>query len=558
MLKNKHTPTDDQEFMTVSIHKDHDIIAIVEALRFNQATQFNFILPQNPKVFYSHFNYKLLKNITDLLQKDVVFITEDEIVIKLAKQFEFKTAPAVVKHAKTGTVVTKKVGLEGDSGGHSLNPLKSRKSKSKNSKSQGGRRIGDSNAGKSKSIVSFKLFFELVNVKLLINLGLAVVIIGGLAVIYFVIPKTATVRIQTDSRRVQANLEVDLVSSATEVNVDSEVLPLEMVPISVERDHVIEASGRVEASRASGIVEVYNCHPDESLIIDSSTIFEKDNKQFRLQADLEIVIPASVDIEDCQTSLTNANKRSLRIEAVNSGVDYNLGLGNYEIISQDSDYYQVVGFELEGGQEPSGCISDNDLKAAQEEFRQGLQQVRRDHRQLLVEKLQAQGLIPLEDTFQLAEGEINTPQLCPTIAEGSLSQVVVSYMGGVKPADLEVIVHPSLQAEVIGLEITDYGIDSGRYEVEVRNNTATLEPTIVSPADIDYYLNIFISNAQARINLDELQIKKDIVSRPANEVGSDLRRQFGIGSADVSLSPFWAVWIRNLPSDTDRITVVID
>ena len=133
----------------------------------------------------------------------------------------------------------------------------------------------------------------------------------------------------------------------------------------------VKATGSTAGGKANGVVEVYNCNIQKNLIIDTQTVFRKDDKDFVLKADdLEIVIPPNGDPNDCEGSSALDNRRSLRIEAIGVGEEYNLEAGSYQIVGLNDDDYNARGFDISGGSGIANCITSDDLEDAKERFAQ--------------------------------------------------------------------------------------------------------------------------------------------------------------------------------------------
>lgn len=534
----------------IKLSSGHDIVAIIEALRFNEDKQFNFILNEPPYLFYKPFNYKLLKDITDLLGKDLVLVTKDQVVVKLAQQFDLKVSPTPVEDWDQ---------LEAKS---QVEP-EALKTEVKKTKKEPKKLDEQSPVDKHKPRFNFKglsrLQTYLSHRPIFLKLGAGIMVIGLLFLAYTLIPRSAIVTIQTDLTTLRTNLEVNLSTTATEVDLEKQILPLKMISMNYKNELDIVATGQVDGARASGIVEIYNCHPQNNLVIDASTVFQRDGKNYRLQAqDLEVIIPPSIDIEDCQSSPTNVNRKSLRIIAERSGEAYNFGIGSYEILGRNIAYYNVVGSVLDGGRQATVCPSDQDIAQA----KISLTNQRRDanFKRDLRSKLESEDYIPIdgtEGTFQVAEGSIIEPNSCPNQDSNVISQNLVYYMGGVSRQDLEAILYPSLKLQAKDLDIVDYGLNGNCCNnVKIRGSTQA-EASLEAPADLDYYLGLEIISAKAGVNFDKDQIIRDIAGKRANVVAANLRHKEGVKSVTIKLSPSWVVWDNNLPSNPRDIELEI-
>ena len=537
---------------TVDLKQPIDVIAAIEALRFNDSPDIMLVVPPNDPVFRNLFNLSLLKQIATILNKRVTLATTDQTVIKLAQQLDlattppFKTpSPETIK-APPPPVVSKVETLKPA-------PVQAKSAVAPDIPSLSSRRQSTARRVPTPITVPKKRKKVKVKKNLAILFTLGAVFVGGLAGVYFFWPHRATIEIQTDVSTIRASIQADLSTTASAVDEEALILPLQMVP----KDHTIkldvEASGQAEGQKASGVIEVFNCRADEDLVLNDETVFTKNNLDFVLQSqNSTVTISPSTDADDCEAP-SLSNKRSLRIEATQAGDEYNLETGSYTIKDLDSQDYNARGFDMEGGQSSASCITDDDLKTAKERF----SELRNDSdiQQEMQQTLKADNLIPLPRTFQVAQAAILEPPTCPQITDNQLSQVLVYYLGGVKNEDLDKIVRPELKKKVNELTILDNGLQTAEYQAYIRLGSQQEKPTIQQPADLDYYVIISIDQAQAGIVLDEAEIVQQIKGVPAKQAGSDLRRLEGVRRVNIGLSPFWA---GNLPQDEASIILNID
>ena len=534
------------EVKIVKLDFQADIIAAIEAVRFNKQDHLVFVLPDSAKDFEVFFNLRLLKQVCLVLNKQITLITINEKTIKLAKSLEISI--------KSSLEEDKQVIKEPPIAETKLSETAS-KPKDLAPKVPTARRESVVESGG----VGFKGRSEKSGRNFLINLIIFFLIFTAVILaIYIFSPYHATVNIQTDVSRFRVNLQADLSQSIQSVNTQRKILPLVMKSQDSKIQQEIFASGSTDGQKASGIIEVYNCNTETDLVVNTQTVFRKDDKDFSLKADnLEIIIPPGESSEDCESASAVGNRRSLRIEANEIGEDHNLEAGGYQIIGLTDDNYSVRGFDIEGGRGVSSCITADDLEDAQEAFAQKRNDTEAK-RQLMNTLEFEDNLIPLASTFQVAEAEILEPPTCPEITDNKISQVIVYYLGGVKKEDVSKLIEIELQKAANELVILDSGLETANYDVRVRLGGEQPKPTVQQPADLNYYVTINIDQATAGIIFDKEEILDQIAGSKAKQVGSQLRSLKGVEEVQVEFSPFWAFWLTNLPEDKDKIMLNID
>ena len=518
-----------------------DIVAAVEALHSNPDKQLALRLPDPAGDFGKFFNLRLLKQISLLLNKEIILITNNRTVSKLAEHLDIpvkaaKTVSPPVSLSEFPPLAPSDVGSSQRAMPSEYLPSPAYKTgfKQNTLKSKPARVGGRSAVG-----------------------WIFLILIAAAAVVSLFIfyPKQATINIQTHVSALRVKVEADLSQTAQQVDVRRKILPLRMISQDSKLQQEIEATGSTDGEKASGVIEIYNCNTRDDLVIDTQTIFRKDDKDFVLRADdLEIVIPPNNNPDDCESSSALDNRRSLKIEAVNVGEEYNLEAGSYQIVGLNSDDYNVRGFDISGGNEVTSCITAEDLELAKEEFAQKRNdtEVKRD----LMQSLEIEhNLIPLEGTFQVAEADILEPATCPEVTDNRISQVIIYYLGGIEKADVVKLVEADLKAAAGELTVVDDGLDSASYEVNITLNSERPKPTVQQAADLDYYVIIEIDQANATIVLDRQDILDEIAGEKVKQAAPRLRRLEGVTNVQVDLSPFW---VDSLPENKNDILLKIN
>ena len=525
------------ERQVVDVTKDMDLIEIVEFIRNTSAEKLFLVLSGHPDLFEKLFELRLLRQNALLVHKELVLVTVDPLITQRARRLGLTVATTLPPEAKEEDILAQEVSKV-------VGHKKSAKASSRRAKSRLSS-LPPQAPPQSRQQGSIYRFLLKAALFLSIFLGLPLVA-------YFFWPTSAIITIETKVSSLRINVEANLDQSAPEVDLDRKILPLEMVSQGRELTENVIAQGRVEGVKASGIVQIYNCSLDSELVIDSETLFIKDSLEFVWRAaDANIVIPAS-ESEDCQAS----SARALTIEAVKAGAEYNLEAGNYQIVGLPEGSYDVRGQVMSGGLAIGACYTPDDLEAAEERFHQK----RNDsevRRQLAVELEAEYGLIPLEGTFQVAEGDVSKPDTCPTVSENQITQTIIYYLGGIEADDVETLIAPALKKVAGDLTVINSGLEDASYDARIRLGSPQIKATVQQAADLDYYVIIETSRALGGVVLDQDEILDEIIGTRANQAAARLRRLEGVKTVRVELSPRWRFSF-NLPEQKSSIKIKID
>ena len=534
-----------------------DIVAAIEAVRFNKEEHVLLTLPEQPEAFRRYFDLRLLKQISLAAGKEITLVTTDKAVIRLADRLgiafehqleeytmltEDEPPPKIIKDSsrEVPPLKTPRAQVDGfQTASSDISPVPPLKFVDKPAVA-----LPKKKKATRRSII---------------DLALIILLIGGaLIAAYIFWPHQAEINIRTDVSKLRVNVQADLSQVIQNVDSRRKVLPLKMFDHESRLREEVEATGATNGIKSNGVLEIYNCSTDNELVIDTQTIFRKEDKDFVLVLppdSSEIVVPPIDDANDCENPSASIEKINPKVEAVEAGEEYDFELGSYQIVGLDEDHYSARGIYItQPGQGIAACVTEEDLEAARER----LDQTRDDKeakRQLLDRLEFEEGLIPLEATFQTAKGEIFEPPTCPEATDTTINQLLIYWMGGVSMEDLDELIQPDLAKAGGDLTIVDNGLSTADYEVHVHLDGKQPEATVNQPADLDYYIIIDVTQAAASIILDDASILKQIAGSKAKQVAARLRRLEGVQNVEIEISPFWSVY---LPDDESAIILNID
>ena len=518
------------EEQVIEVPADADLVEIVGLIRAAPAAKLLLVLPARPKLFEKFFSLRLIRQNALLVKKEVVLITPDERVGRRASRLGLTVlSERPASAAEEAILARESAEIVGSRPAPKTRPT---------AKLAEPGRAAERSRHVLRRLAGLAVF-------LLIFVGLP------LAAYYFW-PARATITIETDVSFLRFSVEADLSQSLTEADIQRQLLPLEMVNHGLELNQVVIASGDVDGSRASGIVDIYNCSQTNDLVINAETVFVKDGLEFNwvAQEGDERVIPASAS-ENC----LDVSALSLRIEAAGAGEEYNLEAGNYQITGLAEDDYDIRGRAMAGGSQADSCYTEEDLEIAQE----ALSQKRRDGevlRQMMGRLRTEEDLIPLAETFQVYEGDILVPEACPTVTENQVAQTIIYYLGGVRQEDVDALVRAELGKRHSDLTVLDSGLAAAEYDTRVSPGSPERpEPTVLKADErVQYYVVVEGERAKAGAVLDEEEVLDDVVGIRASQAATRLRRLEGVGTVRVELSPPWRT---SLPENRQDILIEI-
>ena len=532
---NPHLGTDKpSKVFELSIHDD--IVAVIEYLRFSNVERVIFVLPDKPQIFQKLFNLRLLTHIAKILKKEVVIVSQDVLVLRLAINLELTIAPTVAALADGQPAVPPPEREQ-------VAPKPTSTHQSKDFKtSLPTYRVPE--RGVQPTRLKPPKYGRRFAVRLAIFMA---ILIGAIMAIYTLWPHSVTIEIETHITKLRRiDVQVTLSQNENSLDINNNILPLIMKDIDETLEHEIEPSGRLDGVKAEGSVHVANCSRTDEIVIDAQTILIRDGLEFIPKSTL--IIPPNTTEDECGRVI------SFKIGAATAGEEYNLQIGSYQILGLSEDTYNARGDEIKLGVAGGTCVQESDI-----EFAQGiLEQQRHDAeaKQRLLTSLRLEHkLIPLEETFQVAKGELVAPALCPLVSNNRISQVLVYYLGGVDIEVVAQIVEPALREVAGDLMIVDNGLKTADYKTYIRIGSQDKKPTVAQPADLDYYTIIDVYQATAGIDLDHDKVAEEVLGVSVKQASARLRRLQGVKTVRVRATPFW---LTTLPDNKDDIIININ
>lgn len=563
---------------TIYIDIDDDIAAIIEKLEAADQKIVAMVLPKRPSVLQGSVNLQLLKKAADDGAKNLVLITTDEQVLRLAGEIGahvsgslqskpyvpvlesvqdtdelvevMDDAPSVGMQSKKSNPAQPDVynddgkvdlstpigQLAGDDTDEEIE-LDNAETEDDNEANPDEpskpikKRITVPNFGKFRS-------------KLLLG-GTGVVLVIGLIVWGLVFAPTAKIVIRTEKSEVEGKITLTASSTTTAVDAEKGLVPAVRKEDKQKLTGTFAATGQKDiGEKATGTMTIRNCDYSDGFTLPAGTKFSNSGKVFVSTAAVSVP-DFSGSASSCDLSGSESGKAQVSVVAEQSGDSYNLSSRGYSIASiSAAEEVDAVGSSMGGGTSKIvKIVTDEDVTSAKTKVLEtGADNVKGKLSKLLSDE----GLIAIEDTFVSAEGApISSVAVGQeATADPTLTVEVTSSMLGMKQSEVEPLLTTELQKKIDTTKQKVYqsGVSTARISVLERPATDTVKLTL-------------IANASVGPNLDQSTVASEIAGKKAGEAKQLLEARPGVSGVDIDLSPFW---VFSIPKKTDKIQVTIN
>jgi hypothetical protein len=563
---------------TIYIDIDDDIAAIIEKLEAADQKIVAMVLPKRPSVLQGSVNLQLLKKAADDSEKNLVLITTDEQVLRLAGEIgahvsgSLQSKPyvpliesvqdtdellEVMDDTPTPTGASTKsnpaqpdvytdegkvdlstpIGqLAGDDSDEEIEldnaepEVEGDATTEKQGKSSK-KRIAVPNFGKFRS-------------KLMLG-GAGALALIGLLVWGLMFAPSATIVIRTEKSEVEGKITLTASSTTTAVDAEKGLVPAVRKEDKQKLTGTFAATGQKDVGeKATGTMTIRNCDYSDGFTLPAGTKFSNSGKVF-VSTEAVSVPDFSGSASSCDLSGSESGKAQVSVVAEQSGDSYNLSARGYSIASiSAAEEVDAVGSSMGGGTSKIvKIVTAEDIEAAKAKVLEtGADNVKGK----LAKLLSDEGLVAIEDTFVSADGvpSSSVPVGQEATADPTLTIEVTSSMLGMKKAEVEPLLTVELQKKIDTSKQKVYqsGVDAARISVLERPVADTVKLTL-------------IANASVGPNLDQATVATEIAGKKAGEAKQLLEARPGVSGVDIDLSPFW---VFSIPKKTDKIQVTIN
>jgi hypothetical protein len=561
---------------TIYIDVDDEITSVIDKVLSSNKKLVALVLPKRAAVFQSVVNMKLLKLKTDNAGKNLVLITTESSLLPLAGSVglyvaktlsskpEIPVAPmmnesiveaneedsipittddpddvdlAALAAAPVGVLAAKKlkdaddgvetIELDNESSGEEGNTAKDEPTKPKKSDSKRAKK------DKNLSVPNFERFRKWLIIGLI---GLVILIVGGF-ILLKTLPK-ATIYVQTDASNVNTSTNVNLSTTAKNMDSSTNTVPAKQVSEIKTYTATTNATGQQNnGQKATGTVSMTatecgsnaanqpNNVPAGSGIVQNGTTYITQT---------DTVFPKIPSKHPQGCFLYNATS-STSISAQQPGANSNTSSNNASFSVPGRSDITATGSASGGTDNVVTVVSQTDITTAENKIVTNTPGAKQD----LASQLTQNNYYPIQDTFNAG-----TPTITPNQSAGAAASSVtvtetINYtMYGARENDLNVLLNSSITSQVgSNQSILNNGLSKASFSSNSSPTALTMQTTaVVGP------------------NINVATIKQQAAGKKSAEIQASIGQDAHVTSVVVKFSPFY---VSTAPTNTSKITVFI-
>jgi hypothetical protein len=568
------------------LETDEDFFTVIDRIKRSRDNRIVLIVPSGFSALRSIINLRILKEESISLDKDVAIITSDSLIKKLAQQVNLTVADRIKEDVRQNEWENKRQ-KEFDSKFKSGKKIISDIVRSPKPKITAPIRkaepefeettyepVEDSSAGEElrdlgdkeeqfdelfvkkrkeskkyekekepeiyfpeKEKPSFKFF----TFKRSIFLFIVLLLIGGGFFLYFVLPK-AEISIETKKEPVNFETEITADKDVGSVDKENGIIPAQVFQIEVEDTRTFPSTGEKDVSeKARGTITIYNQYSSsEQTLVKTTRLRSESGKVFRLTD--TVIIPGAT-IEEGKIV---PNSRDVYVEADEAGEAYNIGPAKFTIPGLEGTP-KYTGFYGESTSAMTGGAKGKMKVATQGDIDGATQivslELKNKAEEEFIKKIPAE--LKLLESSQVLEIVESTSSLKADQPGKEFTIKVKAKAWGMafKEEDVVAIVRESIDSKISAdkfLIPTTIKLTYGKSKIDADQSRAVFSCQV---------------EAEAGWNIDENKLKNDLAGK--NEI--DVRQYLSsLAEVDVARVVFWPFWVKKIPSNKDKITIIIE
>lgn len=536
----------------IYLEEDDEIISVIDKIKNVQANDVELVFPNKSPLIRSIVNLKILKRQSDLLKKNIIVVTTDEIGQVLAKkanlQIKSEAGENQVDPASQVSDVSKDGPVFKSYKEEELikNIKKLKKQGTPEANKPDYKEIAKDSKRKQIELLKKKFsknqkskFVLLPSLTAKIILGFfGVCLIIGIIAIVFILPK-AQIIYTPKTEPFTHDLEATLIQGLGESNITDKQISYEVATIEKSSDEAsFNASGEKDiGAKAKGQITIYNKYSSEPQPLVATTRFMGNNgKIYRLASDINV---PGAKIDEGKTVAGSINAT---IEADAFGSEYNLEAGAFAIPGLSLDKQQAIYAEtttaISGGESQKiTVITSDDLKKAKEDLLAKVSQKIAEENKSKIpdDKIIIEGAIKNEILDSKTSGEENKET-----KDFKMSVAVKSTIPYVSKNDLQNIVFNDAKSFLPeNKQLLDENLDNGiNYEkIAQEENKITVKISL---------------DKKMFTKIDEQEIKNNIIGKKSQEAKDYILTNPYVYKAEVMLWPFW---VKRVPRIKSKINI---
>ncbi len=546
----------------IFIGKDEEVTSVVEQIITAKDGEMVLVIPKNSVLRESIRNFHLIKREADAAKKRVLIESVDEEILALSRASNLRAAHSLFKQEEFRRSFSDIVPGGDYKGSLELKSKKAGRGKSVRSKKE--EQIGGEDRISVKIAVDEMLpgeparktppRAEYVPAGIprrgpLDHFSFRPLIVFGGFVVLFVIGAWAFGRLFLKAELVvtfrktpweyEGNFLAD--KNASKTNAEQNLLPAQLFLESKNLVQLFPASGRANVSeKAKGRITIYNEYSSDPQPLVATTRFvTPDGKIFRLDA--AAVVPGA-QVKDGKITPSSID---VAVTADKAGADYNIGpvprlsIPGFKDSPKYDGFYGSLKEAAKGGFVGEKAVAtDKDVKEAQAKTEE-----------MLKSSLRASSLSKLPNGFKIFDeaSEVKVTKLTANKTTDEKGNFSVFAEG-----ELRVLGFREPDLKVALLTLSNAAYEGGEFDV-LQTTYSNISP------DLDKgRLNFKVAaTASLKPRFEEEGFKNSVLGRTVKEARSIVGGLRDFESGKISLWPSWAFWAGRLPSNPQKITLVV-
>lgn len=541
-------------FKTIYLEIDEEITSVIDKIKKAKGQDIFLVVPRGASLIQSIINLKLLKKQVDLLGKNVVIVTSDELGRSLASRASFVTAKnlkerskeVIFKKKEKPKLDIKKFLDEKKLKKPSIKKPVIQKEKQKKEKTASfltiGKVIDEKKLKQEKAFnETKKILLPSFGIKSFLTFCVISFIVVG--IIFFVILPKATILIVPKTEPYTSDQELTIDKNTSVLNFENKIVPGELKIFETKSEkRKFESTGEKNVGeKARGEIILFNKFSSDPQVLVAATRFESQGKIFYSLSN--VTIPGA-RVEGGETIPGQAR---VLVEAEKPGEEYNLSPSNFIIsglsAEKQKDIFGKSDNSFSGGTSKMvKIISADDFQKAKDIL---LSETFQKQIKIFANQI-PNGKMFIENTVKKEIIEVKSNSEEGAEVDNFEMEVKVRiWVMTFNKKDLKDILFSNLKKDIPQEKFfIDENIDSG-LTYEVLNFDSDNGKLI---------LRIHVKKIVAW-KLNEEKIKRSIKGKNSEEVKKYLQNDPNVKEVNVL---FWPFWVKKVPQIEKKIKISLD
>lgn len=372
-------------------------------------------------------------------------------------------------------------------------------------------------------------------------LALILLIVAGVFA-FKVLPK-AVITVHTNTSTVNANLSPTLNTNAPSLDLSKNVVPAQIQQQQASSNQQVAATGKQNlGNKATGTVTMtaQACAPNlgnTPSSVPAGTGVSANGLTFITQGTANFT----------QSGFSNGScidytSGAINITAQTGGAQYNVGDNTAFTVAGRSDV-SAAGSTSGGTDNIVTVVQQSDIDSAKSQLKGN--QNADSAKQQLEQKLQSDGLYPIEATFNASSPNISSSVQVGTQADNvTVTESITYTMYGAKESDLHTLLDNQIKQQIDASKqsIQTDGMSQSSFSVPNPGSGSTLDISLQTTATIGPDINV-------------ANLKQQVAGKKSGDVETLIKALPGVTDVQVHFSPFW---VGAAPSNTSKITITLE